>query len=60
MAELGAATGVGVREGKLTEKTSFGDSGQVEGSFHSAFDSPHRDSSLPDQAVPAVCWSGAT
>lgn len=61
MAELGAATRVGVREGKLAKKgASVWDSGPVEGSFRSAFHDPHRDNSLRDQAVPGVCWSGAT
>lgn len=41
MAELEADTSMGVGEGKFTIKeTRFGDSGRVDGSFQSAFNSP--------------------
>lgn len=60
--QLEAATKMGVRGGAgLTIKeTRFWDSGRVEGSFQSAFNNPHRASSLQDQATPAVCWHGGT
>lgn len=54
MAELEADTSMRVGEGKFTIKeTRFGDSGRVDGSFQSAFNSPH-------QTGPAVYWSGGT
>lgn len=54
MAELEADASMRVGGGKCTIKeTRFGDSGRVDGSFQSAFNSPH-------QTGPAVCWSGGT
>lgn len=62
MAELEAATRMGVlgEAGLTIKETKFGDSDHVEGSFQTAFNNPHRASSLQDQALPAVCWHGGT
>lgn len=61
MAELEAAARMGVCEVELAGKgTRLWDCGCVEGSFQSTFNYPHRGSSLPEQAVPAVCWRGDT
>lgn len=62
VAELEAVTKMGVRGevGLSIKETRFWDSGRVEGSSQSAYNNPHRASSLQGQAIPAVCWHRGT